>query len=271
MDMQKMQQYLATNGVDFAIKIGAAIAMWVVGRWIIAFVMRLVTKAFERGGKIDATLSKYITSILSALLTIGLVVGILGYCGIQTTTFAALLAGAGLAIGTAWGGLLAHFAAGAFLQVLRPFKVGDYIAAGGAEGTVREIGLFGTTLVGGDNVVTIIGNNKIFSDSIKNFSAQSFRRVDVLTKVANGVDVNQAILRLRTTVGEIKNVQTTPAPDVEILGFTPEGPSIAVRPYCHTDHYWQVWFDTHKAIVDVFTKAGYPTPETPLASRVSQI
>jgi small conductance mechanosensitive channel len=95
--------------------------------------------AIVRGGKIDATTSRYITSILSALLTIGLVLGIFGYLGVQTTSFAALLAGVGLAIGTAWGGLLAHLASGLFMQIMRPFKVGDYVVAGGIEGTVTEM------------------------------------------------------------------------------------------------------------------------------------
>jgi small conductance mechanosensitive channel len=268
MNFETLQTTLTTNALAIGLKLTAAIAMWIIGRWIIGLVMKVVSRAIERGGKIDATLSKYVTSILSVLLTIGLVVGILGYVGIQTTTFAALLAGAGLAIGTAWGGLMAHFAAGAFLQVLRPFKVGDIVSAGGVEGQIKEIGLFSTTFVSGDNVTITVGNNKIFSDSIKNYSALAFRRVDVVAKVANSVDVKEAISKLRPAIAAIKNVQTNPAPEIEILGFTPEGPQIAVRPFCHTDNYWQVLFETNAAIVSVFGSAGYPTPETPMASRI---
>ena len=160
MDVSKILDYLATNGVDVALKLLAAIVIWIVGRWVIKLLMSLISKALAKGGKIDATLSRYITSILAVLLTIGLVMGILGYIGVETTSFAAILAGAGLAIGTAWGGLLTHFAAGVFLQILRPFKVGDYVIVGGTEGTVREVGLFGTTLLTPDNVTTIVGNNK---------------------------------------------------------------------------------------------------------------
>lgn len=268
MDLKTLQAALSANVLALVLKLAAAIAMWVIGRWIIGIVMKLVSRAIERGGKIDTTLSKYVTSILSVLLTIGLVVGILGYVGIQTTTFAALLAGAGLAIGTAWGGLMAHFAAGAFLQVLRPFKVGDIVSAGGVDGQVKEIGLFITTIVSGDNVIITVGNNKIFSDSIKNYSALAYRRVDVVAKVANSVDVKQAIAKLRPAIAAIKNVRTEPAPEIEILAFTPEGPQIAVRPFCHTDHYWQVLFETNSAIVGVFGAAGYPAPETPMASRI---
>ena len=264
MDVDPIMKYIATNGVNLVIKLAAALAIWIVGRWLIAIVMRLVTASIARGGKIDGTVSRYITSILSVILTIGLVLGILGYFGVQTTSFAALLAGAGLAIGTAWGGLLTHFAAGIFMQILRPFKVGDYVSAGGSEGTVTEVGLFGTTIMSPDNVSTIIGNNKIFSDTIRNYSTQPYRRVDCVAKVANAVDPLDAIARLKPVIARIPNVVADPAPTVEILEFTPEGPKLCVRPYCNTSHYWQVYFDTNKAIVETFGAAAYPVPATPI-------
>ncbi len=267
MDLEAVKNFVMTSGMDALTKLIVAILFWAVGRWLISLLMRVVSKAFERGGKVDSTLSMYLTSILSALLSIGLAIGILGFLGVQTTTFGALLAGAGLAIGTAWGGLLAHFAAGAFLQVLRPFKVGDYVIAGGVEGTVREIGLFGTTILTPDNVTTMVGNNKIFSEVVKNYSAQPFRRVDAVAKVANSVNAMEAIEKLRPAIAAIPNVLSSPAPDIAILELTAEGPQLCVRPYCHTDHYWQVWFETNRVIVEVFGAAKYPTPELPVATR----
>jgi small conductance mechanosensitive channel len=259
--------FLSTQGADFGLKVLGAIAAWIVGRWLIGVVVNLVGKALERGGKVDATLANYLRSIITVILNIVLILAILDIFGVKTTSFAALLAGAGLAIGTAWGGLLTHFAAGVFMQVLRPYKVGDFVSAGGVTGTVKELGLFGTTIITPDNVVTIVGNNKVFSDSIQNFSVLPYRRVDCVAKVANGVDVQDAIARLRTAVTAIPNVAATPAPDIEILQFTAEGPLLCVRPYTHTDHYWQVYFDTHKAVVSTFGAAGYPVPETPVAHR----
>ena len=217
--------------------------------------------------QIDPTLSKYFGSVLGVALNIALVLGILGYFGVQTTSFAALLAGAGVAIGAAWSGMLGNFAAGLFLQVLRPYKVGDFISAGGTLGTVKELGLFATTVLTPDNVLTVVGNGKVFGDNIQNFSTEPFRRVDCVAKVANSVDVQDAIARLRPAIAAIANVKDSPAPDIEILQFTPEGPLLCVRPYTHTDHYWQVYFDTHKAIVSTFGAAGYPVPETPMAHR----
>jgi len=153
------------------------------------------------------------------------------------------------------------------LAVLRSFRVNDFVQAGGVTGTVREIGLFGTTIVTPDNVMTIVGNNKIFSESIQNYSTLLHRRVDCLAKVANSVDPLEAIARLRPAIAAIPQVMKSPAPDIEILQFTPEGPLLAVRPYRHTDHYWQVYFDTRKAVVATFGAAGYPVPETALAPR----
>src|SRR5207302_3626003 len=150
--------------------------------------------------------------------------------GVQTTTFAALIAALGLAIGTAWAGLLSNFAAGAFLLVLRPFKVGDFISAGGVTGTVHEIGLFVTSFDTTDNVRTFVGNGKIFSDTIQNFSVNPYRRVDLTAQISNSVDHHEAIRLLKQRLAGIPNVLPSPAPDVDVLQFTPAGPLLCVRP-----------------------------------------
>ncbi|MCO3132684.1 mechanosensitive ion channel family protein, partial [Pseudomonas aeruginosa] len=129
----------------FGIKILAAIAFWVIGRWLIGFAVGMVQKSLERQ-KVDPTVLRYVGSFITVTLNILLVVGILGFFGIQTTSLAALIAAVGLAIGMAWSGLLANLAAGGFIIVLRPFKVGDFICAGGVTGTVKEIGLFTTAI-----------------------------------------------------------------------------------------------------------------------------
>jgi small conductance mechanosensitive channel len=188
------------------------------------------------------------------------VLGILGYFGIQTTSIAAMLAGAGVAIGAAWSGMLGNFAAGAFMLILRPFKVGDFVEIGGITGTVHELGLFGTTIVTPDNVLTLVGNGKVFGGTIQNFSALPVRRVDRTAQLAGGVDPQDAIARLKAAVAQIPNVAADPAPDVSLLDINLVGSVIAVRPYTHTDHYWQVYFDTNEAIVRVAREAGWPAP-----------
>ncbi|QIX16732.1 mechanosensitive ion channel family protein [Burkholderia multivorans] len=267
LNLETVQQFLMTRGLDFGLNLLAAIALWFIGRWAIHVGTRLLGKVVRRSGKVDPTLADYLSSVVSVLLTILLILAILQLFGVQTTSFAALLAGLGLAIGTAWGGLLSHFAAGVFMQVLRPFKVGDVISAGGVTGTVKDLGLFSTTIITADNVVTIVGNNKIFSDNIANYSATPYRRVDLTAKIANGVDAVEAINRLKAAVQKIPNVLTDPAPDVGVLQFTPEGPLLFVRPSTQPANYWQVYCDTHRVILETFRDAQYPTPETPVAHR----
>ena len=241
-------------------KVIGAILLWLVGRWLINFAVKLLSKSLKRQS-MDITIVTYITNVLSVTLQIILVVAILGFFGIETTSFAALLAAGGIAIGAAWSGLLANFAAGAFLVMFRPFNVGDFITAGGVTGTVEEIGLFVTTLNTLDNVRTIIGNNKIFADNIQNFSANAYRRVDLVAQLNHSVDTAAAIQLLKERLRSIPNIMADPLPEVDILEFNLSGPVLAVRPYCHNSDYWQVYFDTNKVIRESFGDAGYPVPE----------
>jgi small conductance mechanosensitive channel len=146
------------------------------------------------------------------------------------------------------------------MLVLRPFKVGDFVQVAGIVGTVHELGLFGTTLITPDNVMTMVGNGKIFGDTVMNFSARPSRRVERTAQLAGGVDPGQAIDLLKAAVARIPHVVTDPAPEVDLLDMNLIGPVIAVRPYCHTDHYWQVYFATNAAIVKTAFEAGWPAP-----------
>jgi len=244
----------------FGMKIIGAVIAWIIGRALIRLAVRMVSHALMRK-HIDATLQQYLGNILNVGLTIVLIVALLGYFGVETTSFAALIAAIGIAIGAAWAGLLANFAAGAFLIVLRPFRVGDFVKAGGLEGTVKEIGLFATTIMPADNVSSFVGNNKIFSDTIQNYSISPHRRVERTAQLAHTVNVQDAIRRLKEAIARIPHVQKDPEPLVEIIDFNSRGPVLAVRPNTDPDHYWQVYFDTNRAIADTFGEAGYPVPE----------
>jgi small conductance mechanosensitive channel len=252
--------------IAFGLKVMGAIAAYIVGRMLIGFASNLVMRALE-AQKVEPTVIRYIGSIITVALNIILVVAILGYFGVETTSFAALVAGLGIAVGAAWGGLLSNFAAGAFILVLRPFKVGDYVLAGDVEGTVRMLGLFNTTIDTPDNVQTMVGNAKVMGGTIKNFSHNPHRRVELLAQIDHTVDPNDAIRRLKEALPKIANVVAEPKPDVEIITFNERGPVLAVRPYCHTANYWQVYFDTNRAIRETFGAAGYPAAEAHLHVR----
>ena len=265
-NLSAMMQTITTMLTTVGLKVLGAIAIWIVGRWLISLALRLIGSALTKQ-KVDPTLIRYIHSAVAALLNIVLIVAILGFFGVETTSFAALLAAAGVAIGMAWSGLLSNFAGGAFLVILQPFKVGDFITAAGVTGTVEAIGLFGTTLNTPDNVKTIVGNGKIFGDTIQNFSANPYRRVELTAQLAHGVDPQAAIALLKPGLAQVPNVMAEPAPDVEILTFNLSGAVLAVRPYCNNAHYWQVYFDTNRLIRDTFAHAGFPVPEQHYAVR----
>ena len=240
MDVAAIQTFVGTTLTELAIKVAAAIAFWVIGRWLIGKVIGLIQTGMNRNS-VDSTLTKCLGSIVAIALNIALVLGILGY-----------------------------FAAGAFMLVLRPMKVGDFVSVGGVVGTVHELGLFGTTLITSDNVMTIVGNGKVFGDTIQNFSALPVRRVERVAQLAGSVDPLQAIALFKAAVAKIPNVSTRPAPEINLLDMNLNGPVIAVRPYTHTNHYGQVYFDTNEAIVRTCQEAGWPAPTPTQITRVVQ-
>jgi small conductance mechanosensitive channel len=192
-------------------RIAMALILWVGGRKVIRFVTGLLRRGLEQR-KTDATLVRYICSAFVGLATVALVIVILGQFGVETTSFAALLGGIGLAIGAAWGGLLGHLAAGLFLLGLRPFKVGDLITAAGVTGVVREIGLFGTEIDTNENIQTIIGNNRIFSETIQNYSANDARCVPLSLRIDLQADPDAVIAALLAAVKHVDGVRATPEP-----------------------------------------------------------
>lgn len=258
--LQNTATVAAATLTNAGLKVLGALLLYLFGRWLISWMIHFLQRTLEKQ-KVDPTLLRYLGTVVAVLANIALVIAILGYFGVETTSFAALLAGAGLAIGTAWGGLLSNFASGAFLVILRPYRVGDMVSAGDVTGTVRAIGLFVTTIDTPDGVETHVGNSKILSGTIQNFSANPVRRVDLLAQLHYSVNVEDAIARFKAKLAAIPNVAKSPEPVVEILQFTEFGPVLAVRPFTHTDHYWQVYFDVNKAIVATAGEAGFPPVE----------
>jgi len=259
MDIGLMAREFSAHLVSILLAMAGAILVFLIGRWLIGFVVRLVTAALTRRD-VDETLQRYLSSIISVLLNIVLVVGILGYFGVETTSFAALLAGAGLAIGAAWAGLLSNFAAGAFIIIFRPYKVGDFVAIAGISGRVEEIGLFSTSLSTPQGVQAIIGNAKVSGEIIQNYSTNACRRVDLTAQLPPGVDPGAAMARLRKRLAAMPDVAEDPAPEVEILEVNEHGTKLAVRPFTRNETYWQVYFATNKYIADCLSETGAAAP-----------
>jgi len=258
-DFAGIQNIILTALTDIGLKIVAAILFWFIGRALIRFTVKLV-RAWMEKRVLDPTVESYVSAAISVTLNILLIIGILGNFGLQTTSFAALFATLGITIGAAWAGLLANLAAGIFLIVLRPFKVGDYVIAGGINGNITYIGLFSTTITTSDNVATIIGNNKIFGDTIQNFSSNSYRRLNLKVQLTSGVDYQAAIALLREKVAAIPGVLPNPAVVIDIGDLNLVGPVLVVRPCCSAADYTPVHFATNKVILETLETAGF-TPK----------
>lgn len=266
MDTTALWNQIQSKLLEYGLQVLGAFVLWMVGRWVIHVIIRMIRRALTARA-VDLTLQQYVASIVSVTLNIMLVIAILAQFGVQTTSFAAILASAGLAIGLAWGGLLANFAAGAFLLILRPFKVGDVITGAGVTGRVDEIGLFTTTILQPDGIHAFVGNNKLFSDNILNLSSAPHRRVERTMQLAGSVNTADAIARLKTMLASTPGVLETPMPEVWVCDFTPAGPVLAVRPYCKPSDYWNVYSATSDVILRVAAEAGYPAPETAFVVR----
>jgi len=259
-------EFINTYLVPLGWRLIGAVVVWIIGGWVINLLVKALDRAMQRRN-IDQTLAKYAHGGANIALRILLVIVIFSLLGIETTSFAALLAAAGIAIGAAWAGLLAHFAAGVFLVFLRPFKVGDTVTVGGVTGVVKEIGLFSTALDTADNVRVYVGNNTVFSGNIMNYSTNAYRRVELTAQIAHETVPSDAIQRIQDKLKNIPNVLADPKPQVEILSFNEYGTLLAVRPFCANEHYLQVYFDVNKAIVAVGAEGKYKVPARRMTTR----
>lgn len=258
-NLQQYNQIVIDYVSRFGFKIIGGIALWVIGSMVINAISRLAEHGMT-ARRVDPTLVRYSLGALRVVLRIALVIAVLSVFGIETTSFAALIAAAGVAIGVAWSGLLANFASGIFLMILRPFKVDDVINAGGVTGTVVEIGLFACTLNTADNLRVMVGNNKLFTDNIVNYSVNDFRRVDASVQLAHGVDPYVAASQLLAAISALPNVLPSPAPSVGVAEFNVYGTKLSVQVHSSNTHFASVSGAVNRAIYDVSVQARWPVP-----------
>jgi small conductance mechanosensitive channel len=218
--------------VEIGGRVAAALAIWFVGRFVIGLVRKGIAKALGRGG-LDPTLQRWAMSIAGLVLNFVLVLAILGVFGIETTSFAALLAAAGLAIGAAWAGLLANFAAGVFLILFKPFKVGDEVTIAGVTGTVAEIGVFSTAIDTEANVRTIIGNGAISGAQIENFTVNPYEIVSVKVQLLRSDPAVEFWRAIGERLPGLAQVRAEPAPSATFEAVNEFGPVLVLKAACH--------------------------------------
>ena len=262
------EQYL----VPLALRIAGALVLWVVGARVIGLLVRGAARLM-RVRELDPTLTRYAESFIRYALYVLLGIAALGVLGVATTSFAALLAAVGVAIGMAWSGLLANFAAGVFLVVLRPFRVGDLISAGGAVGTVREIGLFACTLDTVDNLRVQIGNNRLLSENIINYSSNATRRCEVKLQLAPYAPVEAVLDTLVELVRALPGELDKPPPQALVLELNAAGPVVAVRFYCKSGDYNVLQAEAFRVVAvradreKWLAAAAQPAPAAPAPAR----
>lgn len=240
-------------------KLIAAILIWIVGSWAIKMIVKGIGKALDRGSH-DISLKKFLMNLTEWVLKIVLIIVVLGTVGIETTSFAAILAAAGLAIGLALQGSLANFAGGVLIMIFKPIKVGDFIEAQGEAGTVKEIQIFTTKLTSPDNKEITIPNGKLSNDNIVNYSAMELRRIDMKFGVGYDSDIKQTKDLL---MGQLTNhplVLEDPAPLVRLAELADSSLNFNVRPWVKNSDYWGVYYDLTESIKDALDAAGIDIP-----------
>ena len=210
--------------------------------------------------KVDDTLISFLANITYMGLMVLVVIAAIGKLGVNTTSFAAVIAAAGLAVGFALQGSLANFAAGVMLILFRPFKVGDYVEAAGVSGVVEEIQVFATMLRTPDNKQVVVGKAAVTGDSITNYSAKETRRVDLVFGIGYGDDIKQAKGMIERILGEDDRVLQDPGPTIGLLELGDNSVNLAVRPWVRTADYWAVYFDLNERIKLAFDAGGISIP-----------
>lgn len=245
--------------ISYAINIALAIVIFVVGKKIANIIKNIIQKMFNKAD-MDITLSKFLTDVAYAVMIIFVVLAALSKLGVDTTSFIAIFAAAGLAIGLAFQGALSNIGAGVMIIFFRPFKIGDFIEAGGTMGTVEDINIFNTIFKTGDNKIVIVANSNIISGNITNFSAKDTRRVDLTFGIGYDDDLKLAKQTLIDIVNADKRVLQEPAPFVAVSELADSSVNFVVRAWVSSSDYWGVHFDTIENVKTIFDEKGISIP-----------
>lgn len=250
---------LGALATAYLIKIIAAVLVFVIGRWLAKYFAGQLAKVLEYK-KTEITLVKFLKNITYYSLLAAVIIAALGQLGINTTSFLAVVGAAGLAIGLALKDSLGNFSSGVMLILFRPFKVGDYVTAGGVSGTVKEISIFNTELSTPDNQKVIVPNGSIMGNVITNVTANATRRIDLVAGIGYGDDTVKAKEILSQIVQGDNRILPAPAPVIAVSELGDSSVNLVVRPWVNTQDYWAVRFDLTEKIKHEFDKAGISIP-----------
>jgi len=245
--------------IPWAIKIAVALAIFIIGRWIAKWLTGVVRKLMAKSN-MDDMLIQFLGNIVYTILLLVVVMAALDHIGIQTTSLLAVFGAAGLAIGLALKDSLGNFSSGVMLILFRPFKVGDFIEAGGENGVVEEVRMFATILRTGDNREVIIPNSQIYGGTIVNYSANETRRIDLVFGIGYDDDIAKAKQTLESVMQQDERILSYPAPAVAVGELADSSVNFNVRPWVKSTDYWPVRADMLEKVKLAFDANGISIP-----------
>jgi small conductance mechanosensitive channel len=256
-----IQQFLATKGTDFALNLLAAILIFVIGRWVSKLISTIIARVMTKA-KVERLLVTFVQHMSYFAMLAFVIIAALDRIGIKLTAAIAVLGAAALAIAFALQGSLSNFAAGILMVIFKPFKVGDFIEAAGAQGTVQEIQVLTTVINSLDNVRIIIPNAQVTSGTIKNFTANDTRRIDLIIGVSYDDDLKKAKEVIENVLVSDKRILKNPAPTVAVCELGDSSVDFAVRPWVKPEDYWDVYFDVTEKLKVAIESNGLTIPFT---------
>lgn len=269
MTIAEVVEVLIQYAIAFGAKIIKVLLVWFIGRWVTKRLISFVKMLMERR-KTNPSVQSFLSSLLDVVMLIILIVMIISIFGIDTSSFIALFASAGVAVGMALSGTLQNFAGGVIILLFRPYKVGDYIEAQGQSGTVKEIQIFNTVLQTPDNKIILVPNGPISTGIVNNYSREQLRRVDFTFSIRYGEDYNKAKTVLEKLIAADSRILKDPAPFIALGCLNSSSIDVTVRVWVNQADYWSVFFEMNKTVYEEFPKNGLNFPYQTLTVNVTK-
>lgn len=261
-DLQEMINSLILHGTSLGLTLIKAFFIFVIGKMLIKLIRKLIRKVMNKRN-IELSIKTFVESLVNVILTILLIVAVVGALGVETTSFAALLASAGVAIGMALSGNLANFAGGLIILLFKPYKVGDFIEGQGVSGTVKEIQIFHSVLSTPDNKIVYVPNGSLSSGAVTNYSREDKRRVDWTFGVEYGQDFEKVKSIIEGIIAKDSRILQEPAPFVALTALADSSVNIVVRVWVESPNFWPVYFEINQQVYATFNSEGisFPFPQ----------
>lgn len=258
-DLSALVEWAETDGLAFLINVFAALAIFIIGRIVIRFVVNAIRRGMQRG-EVDPTLETFVCNVVRIALLVVVIIAAISQVGIETTSFIAIFGAAGLAVGLALQGSLSNFAAGVLIVLFRPYRIGDFIEGAGVSGTVEQVQILTTTMKTPDNKKIIVPNSQIMDSVITNYSANDTRRVDMVVGVSYSDDLDKVKTVLQEIVSADERVLKEPAHTIAVSELADSSVNFVVRPWVKTADYWAVMWDLTELIKKRFDNEGISIP-----------